>query len=61
MLAPNGFAGAFADADESIERVLLRWLTAAKVLVDEVANQRGKADSTQTRLLAEPAILLPFQ
>jgi hypothetical protein len=61
MLAPNGFAGAFTDADESIEGILLRRLTAAKVLVDEAANQRGKAGSTQTCLFAEPAILLRFQ
>jgi cellobiose-specific phosphotransferase system component IIA len=61
VLAPNGFAGAFADADQSIEGVLLRRLAAAKVLVDEAPDQRGKAHSTQTRLLPEPAVLLRFQ
>lgn len=40
MLAPNGFASAFADADEPIEGILLRWLAAAKVLVDEGADER---------------------
>lgn len=60
MLAPDGFTGAFADADESLKRVPLRRLAATKVLVDEAANQCRKAGAAAARLVAESTILLWF-
>ncbi len=61
VLAPDGFSSALADADEPLKRIPLRRLAAAKVLVDETANQRGKAGATTARLVAESTILLWFQ
>lgn len=61
MLTPNGLAGAFTNADESVERILLGRLLSAEVLVDEATDQRGKADAAATRLLAELVVLLRLQ
>jgi hypothetical protein len=61
MLAPNGLACAFTYADEPVERILLGRLPSAEVLVDEAADQRGKADAAATRLLAKLVVLLWLQ
>lgn len=50
-----------SDADEIVERVPLRRSVAVEMLVDEAANQRGKADAPATGLFAELAILFDLE
>ncbi len=61
VIAANGLASPFADADESIEGVSRRWLTTVQVLVDETANQCSKTDAATPCLVTELPVLLGLE
>ncbi len=62
VMAANRFAGAFADADQRVERVCRRWLIfLAKVFVDEAMEQRGKADAAPLCFVTKSLVQLRWE
>jgi len=58
MIAANSLSSAFANADQRVEWVFCRRLTAAEVLVDEAAEQRRKTHAATSCLVTQSPVLL---
>ena len=60
MFSTDWLTGTSPDADNRFQWIFLREALSAEVLVDESANQCGKADSFAPRLFSKPTVLLRF-
>jgi len=61
VFSTDGFTVAATDSDYRIQGILFNGALFSEMLVDQTANQCGKAESPALSFLSEPMVLLRFK